>query len=369
MILGWISEALVSKLGVSLSVEFASQLAEIVRSSDEKTIQEYELVIRNQALNNLNQARSVIKDIMYVSQGIEDKSIGRNLFFLSKQISGLSDKISYSGLIGNRVSEDNKKKILYINTMILSNTFSILSQLKDVVDGLYENDLTYLDTGTIRNSIREIENIVEIKNVLQDYGDKDVMLLLSENNPDLFVKIRALSGIIYRMEEMKKPLLDKSRYYEKIEGYTLFLLDEVVEQRGPIVSLNQLYLDFMREYPNIELNQEDFGKSINNLVNQGMIESAYKPGDGFKVVKIKPLMLTEHYQRTLELVLYNLDFLDTGLTKTDLSTNLGYNLDLAENVLKEMAKEDIAWEHEGKYYFPGLAEQALTMKQENLEVV
>jgi hypothetical protein len=267
------------------------------------------------------------------------------------------------------VSEDNKKKILYINTMILSNTFSILSQLKDVVDGLYENDLTYLDTGTIRNSIREIENIVEIKNVLQDYGDKDVMLLLSENNPDLFVKIRALSGIIYRMEEMKKPLLDKSRYYEKIEGYTLFLLDEVVEQRGPIVSMNQLYMDFMREYPNIELNQEDFDKSINNLVNQGMIESAYTTGDGFKVVKIKPLMLTEHYQRTLELVLYNLHFLDTGLTKTDLSTNLGYNLDLAENVLKEMSKEDIAWEHEGKYYFPGLTEQALTMKQENLEVV
>lgn len=368
-LIGWVSEALISKLGVTLTVEFGSQLAEVLQSSDKKTIQEYELLIRNQSLNNLNQARLDVKDILYLSQDNKDKSLNRNLFYLSKQISNLSDKISYSGLIGNKVSENNKKKIIYINTIILSTTFSILSKLKDSIDKLYEGDLTYLRTDIIRDSIREIENILEIKNVIQNYGDKDIMVLLSENNPDLFIKIRALSGIIYRMEEMKKPLIGKSKYYEKIQGYTLFLLDDVVKQRGPIISLTHLYMDFKKEYPNIEVTQIDFEKSINNLVEQGMIESIGTKGEGYKVIKIKPLMLTEYYQRTLELVLYNLHYLETGLTKEDLSINLGYNLDAAENVLNEMAKEDITWEHEGKYYFPGLAEQAFTLKTKSIEVV
>ncbi|MHA1112500.1 MAG: hypothetical protein ACTSRE_15510 [Promethearchaeota archaeon] len=368
-VIGWVSQALVSKLGVFLTIEFGSQLAEVLQSRYEKTIQEYELDIRNQSLNNLNQARLDIKDILYLSQDNKEKSFNRNIFYLSKQISNLSDKISYSGLIGNRVSENNKKKIIYINTIILSITFSIISELKNVKDKLYEGDLTYLRTEIIRKNIREIENIIEIKNIMQISGDENIMLILSENNPDLFIKIRALSGIMYRMEEMKKPLIGKSKYYEQIQGYTLFLLDEVVKQRGPIVSLTHLYIDFKKEYPNIELNQTDFEKSINNLAEQGMIESISKKGEGYKVIKIKPLMLTEYYQKTLELVLYNLHYLETGLTKEDLSINLGFNLDHAETVLDEMAKEDIAWEHEGKYYFPGLAEHAFTLKTESNEVI
>jgi hypothetical protein len=368
-LIGWISEALISKLGVSLTVEFGSQLTEILQNSSEKTVQEYELHIRNQSLNNLNQARIDTKDILYFIQDNKDKSLIKNLFYLSKQLSNLSDKIRYSGLISSKVSDVNKKKIIYINTIILSNTFSILSEIKENMDKLYEEDLTHIETKIIRDNIREIQNILEIKNIIQNYGDKDIMLILSENNPDLFIKIRALSGIIYRMEEIKKPIIDRSKYYEKINGYTLFLLDDVARLRGPIVSLMHLYMDFKKEYPNVEISQNDFEKSINELVKQGMIESISTKGEAYKVIKIKPLMMTEQYQRTLELVLYNLNYLETGLTKEDLSINLGYNIDFAENILKEMSKEDIAWKHENKYYFPGLAEQAFTLKTDSIEAV
>jgi hypothetical protein len=368
-IMAWISEALISKLGVSLTVEFGSQLAEILRTIDEKTTQEYELAIRNQSINNLNQSKLYIRDILYITQDNLSKTLKKNMFYLLRQISSLSEKISYSGLIGNKINEDSKRKILYVNTLILSNTFSMLTELKKLIDEVYEEKLLDINTEKIRNIIREIENIIEIKNVIQNYGDRDIMVILSENNPELFVKIRALSGILYRMEEMKKPLLDKSKYYEKIQGYTLYLLDDVVKKRGPIVGLNHLYLDFIQEYPKIEINQIDFERSITNLIEKGMIEGISTKGQGYKVVKIKPLKLTNYYQEAIELVLLNMHLLETGLTKEDLSINLGYNIDLAEDILDEMAKEDIAWKHEDKYYFPGLAEQALKLKTKKLEVV
>ena len=129
--------------------------------------------------------------------------------------------------------------------MILSNSFSILSELKLMSDYIYENQTSNINTNTIRNNIKDIENIIEIKNIIQNNLEKDVLLILSENNPNLFVKIRALSGIIYRLEEVKKPLIGSAKYYEKIEGYTQYLLDDVIRVRGPIVSLNQLYFLIM----------------------------------------------------------------------------------------------------------------------------
>jgi hypothetical protein len=367
-IIGWVSQALISKLGVSVTVEFASQLAEIIQHSDEKTIQEYELTIRNQTINNLNKTKLEIKDIMYLNQYKNDDSLKRNLYLLSRQISSLSDKISFSGLIDNRLSEENKKKIIYINTLILSDSYSILSNIKNMADTSYENNIENNKTELIRRYIRDIENILEIKTITQNYEEEDISYFLSENNPDLFVKIRALTGIIYRMEEMKKPLIYQSKYHEKIQGYTLYILDEVIKKRGPIISLTQLYLDFKKEYPNIEVNQLDFEKSINTLVEQGMIENIKATGEGYKIVKIKPLMLTDYYQTIIDLLTKNTNYLENGLSKEDITLNLGYDPNVTDSVLSEMEKNDLAWEHQGKYYFPGLAESAYKLKVKTLEV-
>jgi hypothetical protein len=238
-----------------------------------------------------------------------------------------------------------------------------------MADESYEYFVEANKTELIRSYIRNIENILEIKTITQKFSEENIIQYLSESNPDLFIKVRALSGIIYRMEEMKKPLFDTSKYYEKIQGYTLYFLDEVIKKRGPVVGLAQLFMDFKKEYPNIEVNQPDFEKSIKNLVDQGMIENIDITGEGYKIVKIKPLILTDYYQSVIEFVLQNLIHLENGLSKEDITVNLGYSPTVADNVLNEMERNDLAWQHQGKYYFPGLAESAYQLKANVMEVV
>ena len=67
-IIGWVSEALISKVGVSVSVELASQLAEVIQESNTKTIQNSELSLRNQTIENLNKTKLEIQDIMYLNE-------------------------------------------------------------------------------------------------------------------------------------------------------------------------------------------------------------------------------------------------------------------------------------------------------------
>jgi len=360
----WIAQSITTKLGVSVGVEFASQLASFIQGEDENLIV-YEQQLKEQAISALTSAKNEIMDSLYYRD--LDPTTKRRLYFLSKQqLPGLSKKIEYSGT-SDYLSEENKNNISYLNVMLLSYTQSILSKIKNINDTIENEAINNVDYSEITHIIREVEQILEIRSLLLNIDNRNILKYLSDNNPELFVKIRSLAGIIHRMDEIKKGLLPRD-YHEKIQGRLLFMLDDVIKNRGPIISFRELYSDFIREYPNIEINQPDLEKAIQELSVKGMIDNFTEVDEGFKIIKIKPLRFSESYQNVITIVSNNQPFLENGVSKEELAVATSYSITLSEQLLDELASDDIAWKHGVKYYFPGLAESAYRLKTTPLEV-
>jgi len=364
-LLVWISQSLTTKLGVSVGVEFASQLASFIQGEDENLIV-YEQQLKEQAISALTAAENEILDALYYRE--LDPTIKRRIFLLSKrQLPALSNKISFSGT-SDGLSEENKNNISYLNVMLLSYTQSILSKIKNINDALEDNTQNELDYSEITHIIREVEQILEIKSLLLNIDNKNILKYLSDNNPELFVKIRSLAGIISRMEETKKSRITPHKYHEKIQGYLLYILDDIINDRGPIVSFRELYSDFIKAYPNVEINQPDLEKAVQELCVKGMIDNFTEVDEGFKIIKIKPLKFSDSYQNVIIFISNNQPFLENGISKEELAATMNYTITLSEQLLDELASDDIAWKHGLKYYFPGLAESAYKLKTTVVEI-
>jgi hypothetical protein len=129
-----------------------------------------------------------------------------------------------------------------------------------------------------------------------------------------------------------------------------------------------MYSDFIKEYPNVNINQPDLEKAIRELTGKGMIDNFTEIDKGFKIIKIKPLKFSDSYQNVITLVSNNQPFLENGLSKEELSANMNYSVSLSEQLLDELASDDIAWKHGVKYYFPGLDGSAYHLKTTAVEV-
>lgn len=358
-LLVWVSQSLTTKLGVSVGVEFASQLSSFIQRDDDSLIV-YEQQLKEQAITALTSAKNEIKDVLH-SRDLDQKK-KRSIYLLSRQLISLSNKIRYSGTSEN-LKDENKNNISYLNVMLLSYTHSILSKIKNINDTTEYETNDNVDYSEIKNIIREAEQILEIKSLLINVDNKNILKYLSDNNPELFVKLRSLAGIMHRMDEMKKPRFTPShKYHEKIQGFLLYMLDEIIDNRGPIVSFSELYSDFIKEYPNVEINQLDLEKAIQELCKTGMIDNFTEVDEGFKIIKIKPLKFSDTYHKAITFVSNNQLFLENGVSKEELATNMDFSVSLSEQLLDELATDDIAWKHGVKYYFPGLAESAYRLK-------
>jgi len=252
--------------------------------------------------------------------------------------------------------------------MLLSYTHSLLSKIKNINDATEYEEENNVNYSEIKNIIRESEQILEIKSMLINLDNKNILKYLSDNNPELFVKLRSLAGIMHGMDEIKKGLYPTAKYREKIQGRLLYMLDDVIENRGPIVSFSELYSDFIKENPNVEINQSDLEKAIQELSKTGMIDDFIDADEGYKIIKIKPLKFSDTYQKVITFVSTNQIFLENGVSKEELALELDFSVTLSEQVLNELATDDIAWKHGIKYYFPGIAESAYKLKTTAVEV-
>lgn len=363
-VLGWITQNVAMKLGVAIGVDFAMAMAETIQSQGEKDIGEHDQKVRTQSIQNLSNARIELKDTQMLAK-LGEHNIQRDVFLLSRQLSGLVDKIRFSGLPKSELSDSSKEAVTYLNIILLSKTYSVIQQVRELNDSLSSGE--EYDLGVLRAALRDAEGVVEIRGVLAQVDEENIIKYVADMNPELFVSVRALAGMMYRMEEMKKPAISTGRYVERVQGLTLYILDDVLKQRGPIVGFTELYNDFRETYPRVEVTQKDYLTAITGLSEQGMIEGLTERGDGYKVIKIKPLKLTEPYENVLSFLTGNIEFLESGVSREDLAVQLGYTPTFSEDILEEMASDDIAWKHEGKYYFPGLAETAYTLKTQTVE--
>ena len=142
------------------------------------------------------------------------------------------------------------------------------------------------------------------------------------------------------------------------------MVDDIVLERGPVIGLTEFYTEFLKMYPNIKVNEKDFEKTINSLSNNGYLEELSQEKSGYKIVKIKPIKMTPMYQEILTFVSLNKNYLNNGVKGEDMVRDLKINASIVDSTLDEMTKNDIAWKHENKYYFPGLSKEASEIKLE-----
>ena len=103
------------------------------------------------------------------------------------------------------IKDSSKEVITYLNIILLSKTYGVLQQVRDLNDALSGEE--EYDVAVMRAAVREIEGVVEIRGVMARVDEENIIQFVAERNPELFVNVRALAGMMYRMEEMKKPIV------------------------------------------------------------------------------------------------------------------------------------------------------------------
>ena len=365
-VVAWLSQSLVRKLGVGIGIEFASQLAALVMYQDERDPVEYDMEVRGVAIKVLLDARNEIKNTLFITD-MKKMDVKQELFLVQRQINAVSDKIRYSDMLRNNLTDVNQETISYLNIIILSRGYALLKTIRQITDELeiHGNQISVL---AIKSGIREIEQLVEIRNMMLTLDDRNVLNIISEQNPEVFMSLRSLASVVYKMEEMKKPMLYKAKYYERVQNSVLYMVDDTMASRGSILSLSEFYKEFQQTFPNMEVSLNDFEKSVNALVGKGMLETLETTNSGYKIVKLRPLKMTESYQQVVTVVSSNLTMLEKGVTREELAETMNYDLVTSEQILEELSKDDVAWRHEARYYFPGLAESAYQLKMQEEEV-
>lgn len=357
-----------SKLGVGIGIEVASQLASLVMYQGERDPVEYDVEVRGEATKVLMDARNELKNTLFIAD-MKKVDLKQELFLVQRQINAVADKIRYSDMLRTNLTDVNRETISYLNIIILSRGYALLKTIRQITDELelHGNQISVL---AIKSGIREIEQLAEIRNMMLTLDDRNVLNVISEQNPEVFMSLRSLASVVYKMEEMKKPLVYKSKYYERVQNSVLYMVDDTMASRGSILSLTEFYKDFQQTFPNMEVSPNDFEKSVNALVGKGMLETLESTSSGYKIVKLRPLKMTESYQQVVTVVSTDISILEKGVTREELAEAMNYDLVTSEQMLEELSKDDVAWKHEARYYFPGLAESAYKLKmQEKEEVV
>ena len=208
-VVAWLSQSLVRKLGVGMGIEFASQLAALVMYQGERDPVEYDMEVRGVAIKVLLDARNEIKNTLFITD-MKKMDVKQELFLVQRQINAVSDKIRYSDMLRNNLTDVNQKTISYLNIIILSRGYALLKTIRQITDELelHGNQISVL---AIKSGIREIEQLVEIRNMMLTLDDRNVLNIISEQNPEVFMSLRSLASVVYKMEEMKKPMLYKSK--------------------------------------------------------------------------------------------------------------------------------------------------------------
>lgn len=367
----WLTQTLSTKLGVSIGLEMASQLGAILFEKEDLDVRGYDRLVRDEAALKLNEAR---KETQLALQLAERNDMGREvktgLFTLSRQLQRSQERVKLSEAIPINFRDVNEEGIKLVNLMVLTESFAILEEAKKNADAIADQtgDAVKAYADGVKSRTRSIERMLDFRRMSLKIKDEQLLKLLADSNPDIFESVRGLATVLFKAKEMKPPKYFDGRYHEKLQGPLLEIVDVLSQERGPVVGLSELSAEFNRRYPGIEYSQEHLERAVTGLCDLGLLESLESSESGYKIVKLKPLKLTDSYQQVLTLVAMDKALIDNGITREEVMQRLGLTSDLSERVLEELSRDDIAWKHESKYYFPGLSEAAYEVKKDALYV-
>ncbi len=358
----WVSQSLASKLGIGLGIEFASQLYDVLTDREEKSLIEHDKMVRSQSVDAVMKARMELKNATFMD---DDPGRKRDVFMFSRRLDGLKNKIEYSEAPLDDQNEKNRDTISYLNILIMGKSLSLLDKTRSLSD---ETDAEIKIT-IISEAIQEIrttEKYNDLRNMLIKTNEPNILKNLSNIEPELFINLRNLAGISFKINTSKKSILNKSQYYDDLRGSILMMLDDLVIRRGPVIGLAEMYTEYKKEYPIAEVTEGDFEKTVTNLSENGYLEDVTQNDKGYKIVKIKPIKMTGLYQEIINYVGSTPRFQQNGVIIEEMVLELQLNPSLAESAFEEMEKNDIAWKHDNRYYFPGLSLKATEIRLETV---
>lgn len=350
----WATQSLGSKLGIGIGIEFASQIYDVLTNREQKNLIEYDKMVRSQSVDAILRAKMELKNATIT---VQDSIFKKETFDLSRRFDSLKKKIEYSEAPINEFNEQNRDTISYMNVLIMGKSMSLLDKTRSIVDE-QEIEAKRGIVGETVLEIRSTEKYNDLRNMLVKTNEPNILKNLSSMEPELFVDIRNIAGISYKVGT-RKTILNQSQFFEDLRGSIILMLDDLMIRRGPIMGLAEMYEEYIKEYPTVEVSDRDFEKAVLQLTDSGYLEDLTINREGYKIVKIKPMKMTDLYHEVINIVGSNQDFISKGVVMEDLLVDLQVEASLLESTLTEMEQSDIAWKHENKYYFPGLSQSAL----------
>jgi len=365
----WLTQYLGTKVGIYLGLELATEMATMLYLQErDLDLETHDRRVRDESVQRLIQARNEANKALSVADQMQNQQLKRDIFRLSRQMKPLQDSIRFAEPVDPQ--NRNREGVKYINLVVLAESFAILENIRNITDKLNSNEETGLDEKIqdIRGRLRNIEKILDVRRMSIQVKDETLMNVISDSSPELYENVRGMATVLFKADEMKAPRFFKGRYHEKLKAPVLELTEEMSKGRGPILSLAELVLEFRDRYTMYETSNEDIEKAVTKLVDEGLLESLEFSDKGYKIIKLKPLRLTDSFQQVLTVVSSSQEMMEQGVSSEDIVQVTGLLPEVSHEVLEDLCKEDIAWKHESKYYFPGLSESANTVKQKELAI-
>ncbi|HUS78448.1 MAG TPA: hypothetical protein VM050_07295, partial [Patescibacteria group bacterium] len=292
------------------------------------------------------------------------------IFNLTNMMRRTQEKVRYSEGLPRPMGKIDTDGIKYVNLMILCEAFAVLEDTKGGADALERSEVAKCReiVDKVRERLRQLERILEVRSTAITVQNRQLLKILADTNPELFGSIKGLATVLFQADAMKPPIFFRGKYHEKLQGPILDLSDKLAIERGPIIGLSELSVEFGRSYPAIEYTQEDLEKAVEGLYERGLLDDIETAESGFKILKLKPMKLTPDYEQVIALVSTDRGMIEKGVTVEELMQKLGRNRELTMSILEELSEDEVAWKHESKYYFPGLSEMAMEVKRQGLYV-
>ena len=82
-VIGWATKSILSKLGIGISVEVATKIASILAQRENKTVEEYDTILREQSIKNLIETSNELKNTLYFV-GSRKPELKRSIFLIRK---------------------------------------------------------------------------------------------------------------------------------------------------------------------------------------------------------------------------------------------------------------------------------------------
>ena len=369
--MAWITQAIASKLGIGLGLELASQLYHFLfLEKPPSDMVSYDRLVRDEAAGKLREAKNEVQTALGTADHKTMEEFKNRLFIISHQLNQIQGKIKFSDPLPSPLGRLDEEGIKYTNLVMLCECFAVLEDTRKIAD-IIDPDESETVKGlmeTIKSRMRQIERILDLRKMAIKIQDRKLLQTLGEINPEVYDSIRGLATIIYSADELKPPRFFKGKYYEKLRGRVLDLADKLNRERGPILGLSELCVEFNKRNPSVKASQENIKRAVESLCDFGLLEGLETSESGFKIVKLKPFQLSSSYQEVIMMVQRDRELLKNGVTREEVMQQLKMSPELTSRVLEDLCKDDIAWKHGTKYYFPGLSETAYTVKKQSFYV-